>query len=214
MLRYRVRTGVRYSQTNSAKYCQNIEARAGCAVKCQPRFERVRKVEARNRRTKVVVSVLALAVLLAFSLLATGGNLEPSAPPGPTMKSLDEVYNAVTSGMFNREGYCQYFTVTGGSAGTQILTVPAGRRFVLRKLYVQHSNDGYNDHWHLTAGGTSVEGRWLRPESTSSGAQFMHDFPDGCVVVNAGETLTAYKETPYYDCTMNILVIGYFHDVQ
>jgi len=38
-----------------------------------------------------VVSLLALAALLAFSLFAVGGSLEPSAPPGPTMKTLDEV---------------------------------------------------------------------------------------------------------------------------
>lgn len=39
----------------------------------------------------MVVSVLALAGLFAFSLLAVGGNLEPTAPPAPTMKTLDEV---------------------------------------------------------------------------------------------------------------------------
>ena len=48
-------------------------------------------METKQKRRKVVVSLLTLVGLLVFSLFATGGNLEPSAPPGPTMKTLDEV---------------------------------------------------------------------------------------------------------------------------
>lgn len=48
-------------------------------------------METRKGKTKVVAAVLALAALCMFSLFAVGGNLEPSAPPGPTMKTLDEV---------------------------------------------------------------------------------------------------------------------------
>ena len=35
--------------------------------------------------------ILALAGFLVFSLLAVAGDLEPNSPPGPTMKTLDEV---------------------------------------------------------------------------------------------------------------------------
>ena len=48
-------------------------------------------METKQKRTKVVASVLVLAGLLVFALTAIGGNLEPKAPPGPTMKTLDEV---------------------------------------------------------------------------------------------------------------------------
>ena len=48
-------------------------------------------METRKAKTKVAATVLALAGLLVFSLFAVGGSLEPSAPPGPTMKTLDEV---------------------------------------------------------------------------------------------------------------------------
>jgi len=48
-------------------------------------------METRKAKTKVVAAVLALAALCVFSLFAVGGNLEPSAPPGPTMKTLDEI---------------------------------------------------------------------------------------------------------------------------
>jgi len=48
-------------------------------------------METKRKSAKVVVSLLALAGLLVFSLFAVGGSLQPSAPPGPTMKTLDEV---------------------------------------------------------------------------------------------------------------------------
>jgi hypothetical protein len=48
-------------------------------------------METKRTSAKVVVSVLALAGLLLFSVLAPAGNLEPGAPPAPTMKTLDEV---------------------------------------------------------------------------------------------------------------------------
>jgi parallel beta-helix repeat protein len=48
-------------------------------------------MEAEQKKTKAVISVLALAALVVFSLSGYAGKLEPSAPPGPTMKTLDEV---------------------------------------------------------------------------------------------------------------------------
>lgn len=48
-------------------------------------------METKEKRTKVVVTVLALAGLLGLTIFATAGLLEPSAAPGPTMKTLAEV---------------------------------------------------------------------------------------------------------------------------
>ncbi len=48
-------------------------------------------METKQKKPKVVVSVMALAALVVFSLMVYAGDLEPSAPPGPTMKTLDEV---------------------------------------------------------------------------------------------------------------------------
>ena len=50
----------------------------------------------KTKQTKTIVTVLALAGLLTFSLLAVGGDLYPSSPPGPTMHSLEDIYNAVS----------------------------------------------------------------------------------------------------------------------
>lgn len=48
-------------------------------------------METKKTKTKVVVSMLALGGLMLLFLPAYAGNLEPSEPPGPTMKTLDEV---------------------------------------------------------------------------------------------------------------------------
>jgi len=45
----------------------------------------------KKNRTRLTVSVLILAALVAFSVIGYAGSLEPSAPPGPTMKTLAEV---------------------------------------------------------------------------------------------------------------------------
>jgi len=50
-----------------------------------------RKMEMKMKKTKILGSAMVLTGLLVFSLLAMAGDLEPSAPPAPTMKTLDEV---------------------------------------------------------------------------------------------------------------------------
>lgn len=49
----------------------------------------------KTKQTKITVIILALAGLLAFSLLATAGDLNPDSPPGSTMHSLEEIYESV-----------------------------------------------------------------------------------------------------------------------
>ncbi len=48
-------------------------------------------METKQEKTKVTVGILALAALVIFSISVYAGKLEPSKPPGPTMKTLDEV---------------------------------------------------------------------------------------------------------------------------
>ena len=49
-------------------------------------------METRKAKTRTVAMVV-LCGILVYALIATGGSLEPSAPPGPTMKTLDEIYD-------------------------------------------------------------------------------------------------------------------------
>ncbi len=160
----------------------------------------------KENRIKVVVSVLALAGLLGILTLATAGNLEPSGPPASTMKTLDEIYDAVivaSSGISEREGYLQHVELSPGGSYT-FFTVPTGKRFVLLKLYL------YGPDMSLTStGGLSIDGSYFPYQSD---AQYQPvDFPDRCVVVNAGETLMVSNPYIYsYPAT----ILGYFYDVE
>ena len=51
-----------------------------------------------NTSKVAAVSLVSIAIIL-ISLNAGGGDLEPNAPPGSTMHTLDDIYNFVSSGM-------------------------------------------------------------------------------------------------------------------
>jgi len=53
----------------------------------------------KENKTKIILSVLFLAGLVGLAMFAGAGNLEPNAPPGPTMHSLEDIYNLVSSGI-------------------------------------------------------------------------------------------------------------------
>jgi len=73
-------------------------------------------METKQKRRKVVVSLLALAGLLVFSLQAIGGgSLEPSAPPGPIMKTLDEVEPRIPVQSLSGDSTAEYKITQSGS---------------------------------------------------------------------------------------------------
>jgi len=81
-------------------------------------------METRQKKTKVVGG-LALAGLLVLSLFAVAGNLEPTAPPGPTMKTLDQVEPRIPIGQADIPKTIDtpgsyYLTEDISSAGTAI----------------------------------------------------------------------------------------------
>jgi hypothetical protein len=164
----------------------------------------------KNVSTNFVV-LLVLAGLLGYALLTQAGNLEPSAAPAPTMKTLQQVYDAASAGINEREGFCQYFEVPEDS-NQVLLTVPAGKRFVLLKL---HARNGPTDIWSLTVNdnlfidGTITDDGYQTGSVSGEIMKFTHDFPDRCVVVDAGQTLKAVNDYS----TLEITIIGYYYDV-
>lgn len=68
--------------------------------------------------TKIVI-VSVMAIVVAFiSLNAGGGSLDPTEPPGPTMRTLDEIYNVVAppTPVASVRGYLKIDDIPGESA--------------------------------------------------------------------------------------------------
>jgi hypothetical protein len=165
-------------------------------------------METKDKRTKVVAGILVLAGLLGIWTLATAGNLEPNAPPAPTMKTLNEIYDAVTS-ISQREGYIGHFDVPADSNMPCLPNdgiVPTGKQFVLLKLVLHHSD------MKLTKNGSFLTGASYTVNYTegTTGKTFM-DFPDRCVVVNEGESLRIVNPS---GSPRKAMIVGYFHSVE
>jgi hypothetical protein len=172
-------------------------------------------MKTKDKSMKVVTCILALAGLLGILTLATAGNLEPNAPPGPTMKTLDEIYDAVI-GVSQREGHLQQVDVDPCSTYT-FFTVTAGKQFVLLNLTFCYDSAS-KKRAYLTVKKTVNENDnfltgypYLRSYTDPAGmVQSYADFPDRCVVVNSGETL---KVVNGESSPLKVMIVGYFHNV-
>lgn len=106
-------------------------------------------METKRQKRNVAVGLLVLAGLLAFSFLATGGNLDPSAPPGPTMHTLEEIYNLVQAGSG---------TAGGGSTGAflQVEGIPGDSTDENHQGWIEI--DSFSFGVHQTIAGTPSSG--------------------------------------------------------
>lgn len=175
-------------------------------------------METRKVEAKVVVLVVAVVGLLAFSLFAAAGGLENNGPPSPMGRPFDRIHDAITYQNAEREGYCRTFILPADS-NQVIFTVPDGKRFVLLKLYSTSVGDLY--YWNLTVDDSLFLHGSISdfPSDLGDATTFMiwgysfrlnatRDFPSRSAVIYAGETLTVAGSGG----TLNI--IGYFYDVQ
>ena len=164
--------------------------------------------------TNLVIVLLVLVGLLGYTLLVQAGSLEPTAAPAPTMKTLQEVYDAASAGINEREGFCQYFE-TPADSNQVMLTVPTGKRFVILKLHTT----GYSLHsptkWRVTVNNeTLINGKIVYGGHHGGGVtqNNTHDFPDRCVTVNEGDTLKFVNDEEV-GCTIYTTIIGYYYDI-
>jgi hypothetical protein len=173
-------------------------------------YERRKTMKPTEKRQLFIV---ALSVVLSCTVLSyvagRAGSLEPNAPPGPTMRTLDEIYDELTSGIAEREGYFKRLRLTSG-ASEDLFTVQDGKRFVLLQLYYHGDN--------LISWSLRVNGSILLDESIlRSGQQgqdtaydFRFTFPDRCVVFDPNDTLSVTLGTA---TATTWHIVGYFYDV-
>ena len=157
-------------------------------------------METKGKRTQVLAGLLALVGLLLVWTLATAGDLEPNEPPAPTMKTLDEIYDAAAS-VSEREGYMKTVDIDPNSSYT-FFTVPAGKQFVLLKLFVEQPM------FLTSSGGLYID--WYTLPNTPLPSCI--DFPDRCVVINGGEMVEVSNPDLVY--AGKATVLGYFYDVE
>lgn len=153
----------------------------------------------RTSNLTICIIAIVLCGLLGFSLFAIAGELNPTGPPAPTMKTLDDIYKIASSGIAEREGYIQSFEFESANSAETLLTVPTGKRFVLLKAAW---TDQYDD---LTVDDNLFVDLYVF-------STYLADFPDRCVVVNANETLKLVKSGD--TGTHRVCITGYFYDIQ
>ena len=168
----------------------------------------------------VAIVVVALALAASPSLTATPNSNTPSYSVSEALQGIQEAVSSLAVASTTKEvnsvateGYCEYIE-TAEDSNQVVLIVPAGRQFVLRKLYARHREKSIWDLWHLEVDGNVLIDGGIIHElyGQKKGA---HDFPDNCVVINAGETLRAVNEmTEDGSYTLKTTIIGYFRDTQ
>ncbi len=94
-----------------------------------------------------------------------------------------------------KEGYCQYFEVPFEET-VLLLTLPANKIFVLRKLYVSGGNI-----WQINRDGELLLSNII--------GHSPFDFPDYCVTAGPGQTLEFYNS--YTAGTLKVTIMGYLY---
>ena len=162
------------------------------------------------------VKIIAFVTVLAIAVYALAGNPYPDAPPGSTMKTLEQVYAAASGGILERQGYSKFYE-GWVDVTVDILTVPAGKCFVLLKFQGENYTTADSTKWNLLARepdssfSVILNGAAIRHGHVSGTYQnsFWWDFPDRCIVLQANQTL---QMQPYGGHACRGHVVGYFYD--
>lgn len=164
----------------------------------------------KEEKAKIAAYLLIFVGLLGLWTVAAAGDLEPNGPPAPTMKTLDEIYDAAAGGP-QREGYIGHFDVSGGSNAV-CFTVPTGKEFVLLKVVFRYDSSTMKRQACLTVNDEFLTGYpYLRSYTDPANyIQIFADFPDQCVVVNAGGVLKVVNNE---SVPLNAMIVGCFYDV-
>lgn len=162
------------------------------------------------------IAVVAIVLLIGYMAVANPGN---SGEPGHPMTSVligiqDAIWSlAEEPEKPKKEWYYRQFEIEP-THNDSLFVVPAGRQFVLLRLYSAPDTSHQTD-WYLAANEVSILDGSINKYSFKAGAgigyKFEHDFPDGCITVNTEETLNAVNNYPLGN--LHIIVVGYFRDM-
>ena len=177
-------------------------------------------------RAKIlIVFVVIVTIVVTFSLPPLAATTNSNAPSYSVEMALQGIQEAVSSLAATEppapeadsvavEGYCVP-TVTAEDSNRVVFTVPAGKQFVLRKLYVRHKEKNIWDSWHLSVDGDVLIDGGIVYEGYNMPRRGIHNFPDNCVVIDAGETLSTVNEMSEDGTyTLKTTIIGYFRDTR
>lgn len=187
-----------------------------------------------KQRFSLLVKSLFVCIILyivSSPLSLKGGNLEPAAPPGSTMKSLEDVYNATastqltvddglatlaSSDMAGKEGFTQQFSFINYdniAKNFQVLTVPTGKNLVVLQIYIK----GYASSLDVWQGGvfskTLIDSDFLGYTETTASKKI---FPEPCMMIYSDQMLyvkiqpKSIPENPYWKSTLKFALVGYY----
>ena len=163
-------------------------------------------------KTKIIVG--AIFLVIAYAAFAN-----PNGTGQPVMSALVGIQDAIMAlggepEQAEKEWYQGHFKIEP-SQNDALFIVPAGRQFVLTRLYVYPYGDKGSTLWHLAANETTIlNGSIIKYSYTTNQGgmtyKYEHDFPDGCITVDANEVLNTVNEDVG---SLDITTIGYFRDM-
>lgn len=156
----------------------------------------------------LVVVLLAITGFWCYSMLTPA---RAEAPTNSILEALQGIQEAIVSLSAPREGYWEYFE-TPADSNQVLVTVPAGKQFVLRELYCPRSiwpdwQLNVDDEVYFTSEQLFVSVQ----TGVSSTFNYVHNFPDECVAFGPGITLTFINDSA---SVLDMTVVGYFRDSQ
>ncbi|GEM_PF-5633436 len=164
-------------------------------------------MDAKRNDAKGIAGLVMVLTLIGITLWALAGELEPSEPPDSTMKTLDQIYQAASAGILEREGFCRKFELSASST-SDLLTVPAGKRFVLLRLNSTYISNG---KWELECDTFHFDNTVTLFQRNDAGGstdyRYVTDFPDRCLVVDSEDSLSVTNTSTN---NLSVTITGYY----
>ena len=112
----------------------------------------------KSRKAKTITATMVVVCacgLLAYTLIATGGGLEPIGPPAPTMYTLEEIYNLIGSQVQKPKAFDCFLKIE--EPGFEGECTDAGHEGWIEFLAYSHGVSQPAEGGHSSGGGAVTE---------------------------------------------------------